>query len=580
MAKTFNTQFVSEKNSDTGEYDSFPAIKGKDGIDGKSAYEIAVVHGFTGTEKEWIQSLKGKDGIPSVDDVARERLDKLENAADTTITGRLSESISELECRYSVDYGINRLNMLEVSRDVYLDTSDGVTEVYSASYGTTGYIPVNAGDTIYPVQHSLESNRSAQTQARFCYFYDTKKKLLRFDNANYSYTVQNDGYVRVSMGVLSSEKSAMYDAGLYVNESNVSSWVIYKNEKITLKDEYIPEQVIYASEKFPKIEEQINPSVTPYIRKTGNIVNGDVWTLETNNNIMGNKKFVFSGNIETIGTLSLGHGTKTNTTSSWIDVDSSSIVVHNNLNTSQTILHNLTLKNNLQVVIEQGKEYKAKITLTSNGVRFTTEQEWYGNIGSIFVESSRTSLTNCVASWTCADYSADIWAYGDSYFGMENNARWVKHLISNGYAKNVLLDGYPGRNSENARYSLEKALTHGRPKYILWCMGMNNPDNDDSVNNSWNVHFNYVKEFCESNGITLISATIPNCPNQNNYYKNEIVRNSGLRYIDFAKAVGAEDKASAWYDDMLSSDNIHPNISGAIALYNQAIADFPELMLN
>ena len=33
------------------------------GLDGKSAYEIAVEHGYVGTEEEWQESLKGKDGI-------------------------------------------------------------------------------------------------------------------------------------------------------------------------------------------------------------------------------------------------------------------------------------------------------------------------------------------------------------------------------------------------------------------------------------------------------------------------------------------------------------------------------------
>lgn len=33
------------------------------GLDGKSAYEIACEHGFVGTEEEWLESLKGKDGI-------------------------------------------------------------------------------------------------------------------------------------------------------------------------------------------------------------------------------------------------------------------------------------------------------------------------------------------------------------------------------------------------------------------------------------------------------------------------------------------------------------------------------------
>ena len=36
---------------------------GSPGADGKSAYEIAVENGFTGTEEEWIASLQGEDGI-------------------------------------------------------------------------------------------------------------------------------------------------------------------------------------------------------------------------------------------------------------------------------------------------------------------------------------------------------------------------------------------------------------------------------------------------------------------------------------------------------------------------------------
>lgn len=38
-------------------------IDGTNGQDGKSAYEIAVEQGFEGTEDEWLESLKGQDGI-------------------------------------------------------------------------------------------------------------------------------------------------------------------------------------------------------------------------------------------------------------------------------------------------------------------------------------------------------------------------------------------------------------------------------------------------------------------------------------------------------------------------------------
>ena len=37
-------------------------IQGEPGEDGKSAYEIAVDQGFEGTEAEWLESLKGEQG--------------------------------------------------------------------------------------------------------------------------------------------------------------------------------------------------------------------------------------------------------------------------------------------------------------------------------------------------------------------------------------------------------------------------------------------------------------------------------------------------------------------------------------
>lgn len=40
---------------------------GVNGIDGKSTYEIAVANGFIGTESEWLESLQGKDGRDGVD---------------------------------------------------------------------------------------------------------------------------------------------------------------------------------------------------------------------------------------------------------------------------------------------------------------------------------------------------------------------------------------------------------------------------------------------------------------------------------------------------------------------------------
>lgn len=48
----------TEVNADVEEVDFNLEITGRDGKDGKSAYQIAVEHGFVGTEQEWLDSLK------------------------------------------------------------------------------------------------------------------------------------------------------------------------------------------------------------------------------------------------------------------------------------------------------------------------------------------------------------------------------------------------------------------------------------------------------------------------------------------------------------------------------------------
>ncbi len=45
-----------------GTYKQIEAIGGEKGADGKSAYEVAQDNGFTGSESEWLASLKGQDG--------------------------------------------------------------------------------------------------------------------------------------------------------------------------------------------------------------------------------------------------------------------------------------------------------------------------------------------------------------------------------------------------------------------------------------------------------------------------------------------------------------------------------------
>ena len=465
---------------------------------------------------------------------------------------------------------------------------DDVTKAFNVSENLySSHLFANTKGISLTIADGTEFTDSTTTNAITTGYFDTHEgDVWRF----YRWNTAKNNIFPMEIRVFWFDENKKYISGATINgdvTAPIRSRYLRFTEKFTL---LYPELDVMVTKNFPfgvndyepygfkQLKESFLPKETyELLQKSGTLHNGDSWVLE-NNNIMARKVFVLSGNVNTFSTLEMGHGTKTNTPSSWVVVDNENITVYSTPTNKVTLPHGLTITNTIQIIIEVGANYKAKITLVSNGEKYNTEQDWDGNIGNIFVNSINTELGDCTVSWTCKNYSSPIWAYGDSYFGMVNKTRWIAQLLSDGYGTNMLIDGYPGRASNDAYNSLQTSLKHGKPKYILWAMGMNNPDNDSSVNESWNNIFDNVKNMCKENGITLIGCTIPNTPTQFNSYKNNVVRNAGIKYIDFAKSVGGENKGASWYDGMLSGDKVHPTEKGAITLYLQALADFPELM--
>ena len=110
-------------------------------------------------------------------------------------------------------------------------------------------------------------------------------------------------------------------------------------------------------------------------------------------------------------------------------------------------------------------------------------------------------------------------------------------------------------------------------------MGMNDADTATEVNANWNLYFDKLKAICKEKNIEIILATIPNVPERNHTFKNAIIRNSGLRYVDVCKAVGAEIN-SVWYDGLLSGDKVHPSQHGQFVIASKMIASVPEISAN
>ena len=100
--------------------DGLPGRDGINGTDGKSAYIIAVEHGFTGTENEWLQSLKGADGR---DGITPDML----NYATKADIAELQEQIRQIS-------GISYISVFESGSDALQKYGDSIYTYYNDGY--------------------------------------------------------------------------------------------------------------------------------------------------------------------------------------------------------------------------------------------------------------------------------------------------------------------------------------------------------------------------------------------------------------------------------------------------------------
>ena len=184
------------------------------------------------------------------------------------------------------------------------------------------------------------------------------------------------------------------------------------------------------------------------------------------------------------------------------------------------------------------------------------------------------ALANAKLTAVFKDFNQPIYFFGDSYMSLGDSARWPYYAIQNGWDK-FLASGFPGANGwPHGIPSFRNIMARAKPRYVVWCLGMNGGVSDS------NKAVDEVIETCDALGVEVILSTTPCVPDstKNNEAKNTYVKSTGKRYIDFAKAVGAETNGSSWYTGMLSNDNLHPSALGAKALYAQVLKDFPEIM--
>jgi hypothetical protein len=281
---------------------------------------------------------------------------------------------------------------------------------------------------------------------------------------------------------------------------------------------------------------------------------------------------------QSFDTLYFGHGQ--GSYSLYFKLDNSNITFMTNGSEGTTLAHGLTLDTYVDIMLIVGEKSTGELIINTLGGIYTREVSIVnGYKGKVFVKPSGCSLTNVAIDFTSTDFRQPIWMFGDSYFTHTSTDRWPYYLVEWGFGR-CLLNAFPGENSSEALPQAQAYIPDcGTPSYAVWCLGMNDPDSSSAINSTWKTKVEAFISLCEANGIIPVLATIPNVPSYSNYYKNLYVKASGYRYIDFAKAVGAESVGSSWYPGALSNDNTHPTSIGARLLCLQAIHDLPELTL-
>jgi hypothetical protein len=116
--------------------DGIDGEPGVDGTDGKSAYIIAVEHGFTGTETEWLASLKGADGKDGADGQPGKDAPEvdLSNYATKDELKKLEENAAYLENLIKNSTSVSYTVLFEASADALTAYGENIYTYYNDGY--------------------------------------------------------------------------------------------------------------------------------------------------------------------------------------------------------------------------------------------------------------------------------------------------------------------------------------------------------------------------------------------------------------------------------------------------------------
>lgn len=165
---------------------------------GKSAYAIAVAHGFRGTEQEWLDSLKGLQGEPfKYSDFTPEQLNALKGPKGEqgdNVNAEVVAKIKNLLLDNNVFVHSDSLEgiLLEYfeaqinSTSIYLTGDEAIPAPYitvnegkiNIQYGATLPFQINDGEIQYAKTGNVEVPLPSTTENTIIKFYNARMKLM------------------------------------------------------------------------------------------------------------------------------------------------------------------------------------------------------------------------------------------------------------------------------------------------------------------------------------------------------------------------------------------------------------------
>lgn len=507
------------------------------------------------------------------------------------IGGYLSEYVTKEEQKIdfkekvSVRLGKNLYNSGTNTSGKYFNTSGTISD--NNNYNISDFIPVEPSTT-YCISDNTDSSVGSSSACHV--LYDTNRTKLSVVTGNNKTITTTSGTAYIRISLLASKTGIQVEKGSertsYEQYSDIGGYpTILQNNSVGFNalDEDVKAAI-----------NSIAPVAFDSFRGHATLQQDGAIYLAQNHVI---KNTLLSAKINgSIEAVSVGVGYLPDSNdyrgyqSHWITLTPSEVKLYNYYNDgwvlANTYSHGLTLTNNTIISVDT-TIYTSQLSILRifddlGHVFQQTLPSW--GMGRPFATNDGTSQLNVDLSFFARDIAHDIWCFGDSYFNFLYDTKWTYHALQAGMTK-WLSNNQPGLSPSSGLDDLESLISLGfRPSFLVWCLGMNGPTTETQeggqyvINSTQKSIIDAVISICQNNNITPVFTTIPTVPTRQKTGYCNYIRSLGTRYIDFAKAVGADSNGN-WNAGLISDDGVHTTAAGAKVLFSQVLVDFPEIAI-